>query len=256
MSSQIIPDNIFLAVALCIMAYLWLQNRKDFHDLFLVHRDLEESQEQLKQAEIDAIASLARIEEAKDLYTRGHSERVTKIALAIAEDMRFDDAAKEVLTRAGILHDIGKAVSAEVEGPHAGVGANLAKEYGEDPIIINAIASHHEEVPPSSIYGFIVHLADAISASRPGARKETLSTYIKRLEQLEEIANSFEGVKKAYALQAGREIRVIVDEDRLDDEKASVLAHDIAKKIESEMAFPGEIKVNVIREKRFIQAVR
>ncbi len=107
-SSQIIPDNIFLAVALCIMAYLWLQNRKDFHDLFLVHRDLEESQEQLKQAEIDAIASLARIEEAKDLYTRGHSERVTKIALAIAEDMRFDDAAKEVLTRAGILHDIGK----------------------------------------------------------------------------------------------------------------------------------------------------
>ena len=105
-------------------------------------------------------------------------------------------------------------------------------------------------------HGFIVHLADAISASRPGARKETLSTYIKRLEQLEEIASHFEGVKKAYALQAGREIRVIVDEDRLDDEKAELLARDLAKRIEAEMAFPGEIKVNVIREKRFIQAAR
>jgi ribonuclease Y len=182
-----------------------------------------------------------------------HSKEVAYFCRMIAGELGVD---QDLAARAGLLHDIGKAVSAEVEGPHAVVGANLAKEYGEDPTIVNAIASHHEEVASSTIYGFIVHLADAISASRPGARKETLSTYIKRLEQLEEIANSFEGVKKAYALQAGREVRVIVDEDRLDDEKASVLARDIAKKVETEMSFPGEIKVNVIREKRFIQAVR
>ena len=129
----------------------------------------------------------------------------------------------------------------------------MVKKYGEDPIIVNAIASHHEEVPAKSIYGLITHIADAISASRPGARRETLATYIKRLEQLEEIANTFEGVKKAYALQAGREIRVIVDECSLDDEKATMLAREIAKKVEEEVNFPGQIKVNVIREKRIIE---
>ncbi len=182
-----------------------------------------------------------------------HSKEVAYFARSIASELGLD---AELAARAGLLHDIGKAVSAEVEGPHALIGGNLAKEYGEDPIIINSIASHHEEVPANSPYGFVVHIADAISALRPGARKETLSTYIKRLEDLENLANSFEGIKKAYALQAGREIRVIVDEDRLDDEKASMLARDIAKKIEEELAFPGEIKVNVIREKRFIQAAR
>lgn len=182
-----------------------------------------------------------------------HSKEVAYFARTIASELGLDP---DLAARGGLLHDIGKAVSAEVEGPHAVIGGNLAKEYGEDPVIVNAIASHHEEVSPSSMYGYIVHIADAISALRPGARKETLSTYIKRLEQLEELANSFEGVKKAYALQAGREIRVIVDEDRLDDEKAAMLARDLVKKIESELAFPGEIKVNVIREKRFIQAAR
>lgn len=182
-----------------------------------------------------------------------HCKEVAYFARMIASELGLDP---NIAARSGLLHDIGKAVSAEVEGPHAIIGGNLAKEYGEDPIIVNAIASHHEEVPPKTIYGFIVHLADAISAARPGARKETLSTYIKRLEQLEEIANSFDGVKKAYALQAGREIRVIVNEDTLDDEKADLLAHDLVKRIEDEMAFPGEIKVNVIREKRFIQAAR
>jgi ribonuclease Y len=182
-----------------------------------------------------------------------HSKEVAYFARMIANELGLDG---ELAARSGLLHDIGKAMSAEVEGPHAIIGGNLAKEYGEDPIVVNAIASHHEEVAPNSIYGFIVHLADAVSASRPGARKETLSTYIKRLEQLEDLANSFDGVKKAYALQAGREIRVIVDEDRLDDEKAAVLADELAKRIEAEMAFPGEIKVNVIREKRFIQAAR
>lgn len=182
-----------------------------------------------------------------------HSKEVAYFARMIANELGLDG---ELAARGGLLHDIGKAVSAEVDGPHAIIGGDLAKEYGEDAIVVNSIASHHEEVAPISIYGFITHIADAISASRPGARKETLSTYIKRLEQLEDIAASFEGVKKAYALQAGREIRVIVDEDRLDDEKAAVLANDLVKRIQDEMAFPGEIKVNVIREKRFIQAAR
>jgi ribonucrease Y len=182
-----------------------------------------------------------------------HSKEVAYFSRMIAQELGLDG---ELAARGGLFHDIGKAVSAEVDGPHALIGGDLAKEYGEEPIVVNSIASHHEEVPPISIYGFIVHIADAISASRPGARKETLSTYIKRLEQLEEIAGTFEGVKRAFALQAGREIRVIVDEDRLDDEKAALLAHDLVKRIEQEMAFPGEIKVNVIREKRFVQAAR
>ena len=182
-----------------------------------------------------------------------HCKEVAYFARMISAELGLDP---DIAARGGLLHDIGKAVSAEVDGPHAIIGGNIAKEYGEDAITVNCIAAHHEEVPPISIYGFIVHLADAISASRPGARKETLSTYIKRLEQLEEISQGFEGVKKAYALQAGREIRVIVDEDRLDDTRAGILARDIAARIEKEMAFPGEIKVNVIREKRFIQSAR
>jgi ribonuclease Y len=171
----------------------------------------------------------------------------------IAEELGLDGA---IAMRAGLLHDIGKAVSAEVEGPHALIGGDIAKRCGEDPIVVNAIAAHHEEVVFSSIYGPIIVIADTISASRPGARRETLSAYIKRLEKLEEIAASFEGVKKSYALQAGREIRIIVEEDFLDDERAAVLARDIARKIEQEMTFPGQIKVNVIREKRSIEYAR
>ncbi|MBL4588414.1 ribonuclease Y [Candidatus Babeliales bacterium] len=179
-----------------------------------------------------------------------HSKEVAYFARMIAEEFGLDG---KLASRCGLSHDIGKAISAEVEGPHALIGADFAKKYGEDPIVVNAIAAHHEEVPSKTIYGFITHLADAISASRPGARKETLSTYIKRLEQLEDLSHNFDGVKKAYALQAGREIRVIVDEDRLDDDRATLLARDIANKIESEMNFPGQIKVNVIREKRIIE---
>ena len=179
-----------------------------------------------------------------------HSKEVAYFARMIAAELGVDT---NLAARCGLFHDIGKAVSAEVEGPHALVGSDLAKKYGEDPTVVNAIACHHEEVPAKNIYGLITHIADALSASRPGARRETLATYIKRLEQLEEISNSFDGVKKAYALQAGREIRVIVDECALDDEKATMLAHDIAKKVEEEVSFPGQIKVNVIREKRIIE---
>lgn len=179
-----------------------------------------------------------------------HSKEVGIFARMIAQELGLDG---EIALRAGLLHDIGKAVSAEVEGPHALIGSEIAKRCGEDPIIVNAIAAHHEEVGFTSIYGPIVMIADTISASRPGARRETLSAYIKRIEKLEEIAYSFDGIKKAYALQAGREVRVIIEEDLIDDEKALILAREIARKIEAEMSFPGQIKVTVIREKRSIE---
>lgn len=179
-----------------------------------------------------------------------HSKEVGVFSRMIAQELGLDGA---LALRAGLLHDIGKAVTAEVEGPHAMIGGDIARRCGEDPLIVNAIAAHHEEVIFSSIYAPIVVIADTISASRPGARRETLTAYIKRLEKLEEIANTYEGVKKAYALQAGREIRIIVEEDRLDDEAALLMAQSIARRIEQEMNFPGQIKVNVIREKRAIE---
>jgi ribonuclease Y len=182
-----------------------------------------------------------------------HCKEVGMFARMIAEELGLDG---KLALRAGLLHDIGKAVTAEVEGPHALIGADIAKRCGEDPIVVNAIAAHHEEVPFTSIYSAIVVIADTVSAARPGARRETLSAYIKRLEKLEEIASAFEGVKKSYALQAGRELRIIVMEDHLDDEKAGMLAREVARKIEEEMSFPGQIKVNVIREKRAIEYAR
>ena len=182
-----------------------------------------------------------------------HSQEVAFIARMIAEELGLDGA---VALRAGLLHDIGKAVSAEVEGPHALIGGDIAKRCGENDLVINGIAAHHEEIPFTSPYSPIVLIADMISASRPGARRETLTAYLKRLYHLEEIANSFEGVKKAYALQAGREIRIIVQEDRLNDAQVRELARDIAKRVEEEMNFPGQIKINVIREKRAIEYAR
>ncbi len=182
-----------------------------------------------------------------------HSREVALFARMIAEEIGLDG---KIAMRAGLFHDIGKAISAEVEGPHAILGSEVAKQCGETPIIVNAIAAHHEEVPFTSMYAPIIVIADTISASRPGARRETLTAYIKRLEALEEIANSFDGVKKAYALQAGREIRIIVEENRLDDEKSMILARDIAQKVEQELSFPGQIKVNVIREKRAVEYAR
>lgn len=182
-----------------------------------------------------------------------HSKEVAMFARMIAEELGLNGT---TALRGGLFHDIGKAVTAEVEGPHAQIGAEIAKRCGENHIIVNAIAAHHEEVPFNSLYAIIVCIADTISASRPGARRETLTAYIKRIEKLEEIAGTFSGVKKAYALQAGREIRIIVEETMLDDEQALLLARDIAKKIEEEMNFPGQIKVNVIREVRSVEYAR
>lgn len=182
-----------------------------------------------------------------------HCKEVGIFARMIAQELGLDGA---IALRAGLLHDIGKAVTAEVDGPHAMIGGDIAKRCGENSIIVNAIAAHHEEIPFTSIYSPIIVIADTISASRPGARRETYAAYIKRLEKLEEIAYTFIGVKKAYALQAGRELRIIVEEENLDDEKSLILARDVASKIEKEMNFPGQIKVNIIREKRAVAYAR
>lgn len=183
-----------------------------------------------------------------------HSIEVGLFARMIAEELGLPHP--DIALRGGLLHDIGKALSAECEGTHALIGAEVAKRCGEDPLVVNAIAAHHEETPFISIYSPIVMIADMISASRPGARRETLSTYLKRLEKLETIAYGFQGVKRAYAIQAGREVRVIVEEDILSDESSLLLARELAHKIEQDMAFPGQIKVNVIREKRAIEYAR
>jgi len=154
--------------------------------------------------------------------------------------------------RAGLLHDIGKAVDHEVEGSHGKIGAELAKKYGESPIIVHAIASHHEEEKPESIIDVLVEAADALSGARPGARREMLETYVKRLEDLEKITQTFQGVEKSYAIQAGREVRIMVQPDRISDEDSAILCRDIARKIEKELTYPGQIKVTVIREMRAV----
>lgn len=158
--------------------------------------------------------------------------------------------------RAGLLHDIGKAADHEVEGPHGRIGADFARKYGESPAIVHAIASHHEEEKPESILDVLVEAADALSGARPGARREMLETYVKRLEDLEKIAQSFQGVEKSYAIQAGREIRVMVQPDRISDEASAILSRDIARKIEKELTYPGQIKVTVIREMRAVDIAK
>jgi ribonuclease Y len=154
--------------------------------------------------------------------------------------------------RAGLLHDIGKAVDHEVEGPHALIGADLTKKYNEPNDVIHAVAAHHEDIPPDSILAVLVQAADTLSGARPGARREMLESYIKRLEDLEKIAMSFKGVSKSFAIQAGREIRIMVEGEKVSDDQSVILCRDIAKKIEKELAYPGQIKVIVIRETRAI----
>ncbi len=178
-----------------------------------------------------------------------HSIEVSSMMGAIAAQLGLDERKAR---RAGLLHDIGKAVDHEVEGTHAMIGADLLKRAGEEEDIINAVAAHHEEVEKTSLLAILVQICDALSASRPGARSETTELYLKRLEQLEAIGNSFEGVENCYAIQAGRELRVIVMPEKVSEEKAAVLAHDMAERIEKEMRYPGQVRVSIIRETRAV----
>jgi len=179
-----------------------------------------------------------------------HSVEVAFLSQIMADELGLDGS---IARRAGLLHDIGKAIDHEIEGSHPAIGANYLKRFNESPIVLNAVEGHHGDVPPDNPYTPLVAAADAISASRPGVRRETLERYIKRLEKLEEIATSFKGVESAYAIQAGREIRVIVDAKQVEDESAMKIARDIANKIEAEMAYPGEIQVTLLREVRCIE---
>ncbi|MHC4982761.1 MAG: ribonuclease Y [Planctomycetota bacterium] len=182
-----------------------------------------------------------------------HSVEVAYLSQIMAEETGLNG---QLARRCGLLHDIGKAVDHDVEGGHPQIGADLCKRYGEKQEVINAVAGHHADVEAITLYTPIIAAADAISASRPGARRETLERYVQRLEKLEEIANSFEGVKQAYAIQAGREIRVIVDAESVDDRLAAKISRDIAKRIEDELEYPGEVRVTVVREVRAVEYAR
>ena len=178
-----------------------------------------------------------------------HSIEVSNLARIMAEELGLD--AKRA-KRAGLLHDIGKALDHDMEGTHVEIGVEVLKKYKENPLVINAVEAHHGDVEPQTLEALLVQAADAISASRPGARRETLEAYIKRLESLEKIADSFEGVEKSYAIQAGREVRILVKPDKITDDQMTILARDVSKRIENEMDYPGKIKVNIIRETRVI----
>ncbi|HDK35354.1 MAG TPA: ribonuclease Y, partial [Bacteroidetes bacterium] len=181
-----------------------------------------------------------------------HSKEVAFLTGAMAAELRFD---VKLAKRAGLLHDIGKAVSQNSKSTHTQIGVELAKKYKEHPVVVNAIASHHEDEDPLYPISILVSAADSISGSRPGARRETLEGYVRRIDRLEKLADSFDGVSKSYAISAGREIRVIVEPEEISDDKAFLLASDIAHKIKSDMEYPGHIKVTVIRETRAIQYI-
>ena len=178
-----------------------------------------------------------------------HSIEVSNLARIMAEELGLDP---KIARRAGLLHDIGKALDHDMEGTHVQIGVDVLKKYKEKDVILNAVEAHHGDVEPKTLEAVLIQAADAISASRPGARRETLETYIKRLEKLEEIADSFEGVEKSYAIQAGREVRLIVKPEKVTDSQMITMAREVAQKVESEMEYPGQIKVNVIRETRAV----
>ncbi|OPY76174.1 MAG: Ribonuclease Y [Syntrophorhabdus sp. PtaU1.Bin050] len=231
----------------------------------IVGKVAEEMEDRLKEAGEQAVFDLGvhnvhpeivkllgrltfRSSYAQNVYQ--HSLEVAFICGVIASELRAN--VKEA-KRAGLLHDIGKAVDHEIEGSHAFIGADLARKYGENEAIIHSILAHHEDVEPTSLLDVIVQAADALSGARPGARREMLETYIKRLDELERIANSFPGIEKSYAIQAGREIRIVVNSEKVNDDNIYLLSKDIAKKIESDLSYPGQIKIVVIRETRAIE---
>jgi ribonuclease Y len=231
----------------------------------IVSKVAEEMEEKIKEAGEQAVFDLGvhnvhpelvkllgrlkyRSSYAQNIYQ--HSLEVAFICGAIASELRVN--VKEA-KRAGLLHDIGKAVDHEVEGSHATIGADLAKKHGEAEHIVHAILAHHEDVEVQGLLDVIVQAADALSGARPGARREMLETYIKRLDELERIANAFQGVEKSYAIQAGREIRIVVNSEKTSDENIILLSKDIAKKIETDLSYPGQIKVVVIRETRSVE---
>ncbi len=200
----------------------------------------------------ELIRTLGRLK-FRTSYTQNvlqHSIEVGFLAGVMAAELGLKE---KVARRMGLLHDIGKAIDHEVEGPHAVIGSKLAKKLGESEQVVNAIAAHHEDIPPVTVYDILVQAADGLSGARPGARKELLENYVKRLEDLEAIAKSFRGVDGAYAIQAGRELRVIVESNKVSDEEAILVSRDIVKKIEEALTFPGQIKVTVIRETRAVE---
>lgn len=168
---------------------------------------------------------------------------------AMAAELKLDT---KMARRAGLMHDIGKAVSQSQEGTHTQLGEELCKKYNEHPVVLNAIASHHEDVPADNLYSVLVAAADAISGSRPGARRDTLDGYIRRIESLEKIADSFDGVEKSFAISAGREVRVIVQPEKVSDAEADLLSAEIAKKIQDDLDYPGQVKITVIRESKSV----
>ncbi len=201
----------------------------------------------------DAVRMMGRWKHHGHISTLDHSLFVAYCSYRAARALRLDETAA---ARAGLLHDLGKAIDHDVEGPHAVIGAELARRYGEKPVIVHAIEAHHADVDPNTVLDVLVQAADAVSASRPGARRESAENYIKRLEKLEEIANSHEGVERTYAMQAGREVHVMVQPDKISDAQSTVLAHDIAHQIEEEMEYPGQVRVVVIRESRAVDIAK